>query len=489
MPRSRVPTLGLLLSLVATTLSAQTPATIADRGLDIPFNPLGQVQPRHARDIAASNWAIGGETLDRDYADYDAYKRYLGPLGAKQIRLQGGWAKTERQKGVYDFAWLDRIIDDAIAQGVEPWLQTSYGNPIYPGGGTTNLGGGAPTSPEALQAWDRWVRAMAERYQGKVTAWEVWNEPDIGRHGVPAPHYSKLFIRTAEILRSVDPEATIYALSIANPGKFDYIGEFLDSLKANDKLHLVDEITFHGYRYNPDEAYRQIAQLRELVARYSPDIRLRQGEQGAPSENQPILALRNYPWTETSQAKWALRRLLGDFGRDIPSLYFQISDMHYAAAPDAHAVGHNTKGLLRTDSTHRVVGVKAAYHAVQHLTSIFDHTLKRIPNYAYTTSSRDTALQVFGYRKVGSDQQVVTIWLGGETPGNTNQKTPVDFTFPAGRFEDPVYVDLRTGEVYQIPRARWSRSGTEYRFTGIPIYDSPVLIADRSAIDRLPRQP
>jgi hypothetical protein len=481
MQKPTLPALGLLLTLAAATLHAQTTAPIADRGLDIPFPSIGKVQPRHARDIAASNWSIGGETLDRDYADYDAYKRYLGLLGAKQIRLQGGWAKTEKQRGVYDFAWLDRIIDDALSQGVEPWVQASYGNGIYPGGGQANLGGGAPTSEEALQAWDRWVRAMAERYRGRVKVWEVWNEPDIGR-GVPAPDYARLFIRTAEILRSVDPEATIYALSIANPGKLDYIGEVLDSLRARGKLHLVDEITFHGYRYNPDESYGTIARLRDLVASYSPRIRLRQGEQGAPSENQPILALRNYPWTETSQAKWALRRLLGDFGRDIPSLYFQISDMHYAAAPDAHAVGHNTKGLLATDSTHRVVGIKAAYHAVQHLTSLFDHTLERIPNYPYATSSRDTALNVFGYRKAGSDQQVVTLWLGGATPGNTNQKTPVDFTFPAGKFDDPVYVDLRTGDVYDIPEASWSRTGTQHTFRGIPIYDSPVLIADRSVV-------
>ena len=108
--------------------------------------------------------AIGCETLDRDYADYQKYKEYLEPLGMRYIRLQAGWAKTEKAKGVYDFAWLDTIIDDAVSRGLEPWVELSYGNPIYPGGGTIFLNGGWPTSKVAIDAWLRWTKASVERY-------------------------------------------------------------------------------------------------------------------------------------------------------------------------------------------------------------------------------------------------------------------------------------------------------------------------------------
>jgi len=56
------------------------------------------------------------------------------------------------------------------------------------------------------------------------------------------------------------------------------------------------------------------------------------------------------------------------------------------------------------------------------------------------------------------------------------------FTFPSGSFQTPVYVDLRTGEVYKIPESDWKRNGTKYVFDNIPIYDSPILIADSSVI-------
>src|SRR5512138_2294145 len=87
-----------------------------------PLNPglrqIGTIQPRNANEIPGSNWTLGCETLDRDFADYQQYKEYIVPLGIKTIRLQGGWAKTEKVKGTYDFSWLDTIIDDARSRGL-----------------------------------------------------------------------------------------------------------------------------------------------------------------------------------------------------------------------------------------------------------------------------------------------------------------------------------------------------------------------------------
>ena len=139
--------------------------------LAVPYAKLGVLTPK---DVSKThnNITVGCETLDRDYADYDAYKQYLAPLGIKKIRLQGGWAKTEREKGVYDFSWLDKIIDDARSRGLTVWLQTSYGNTVYKGGGTPFLKGGMPSSPEGKAAWNRWVEEMAKRYAGKVE-WEM----------------------------------------------------------------------------------------------------------------------------------------------------------------------------------------------------------------------------------------------------------------------------------------------------------------------------
>lgn len=469
--------LGLLLSFILSApLYAQDTAEV-----NLPL--LGQVQPRSANDIVANNWSIGAETMDRDLINFDSWKDHLGPLGAKQVRLQGGWAKCEPEKGVYHFEWLDEVIDRALAEGVEPWLQTSYGNPIYEGGGGIHLSAGFPTSEVALAAWDDWVTAMAQRYKDKVKIWEVWNEPD-NKGKNSAEDYTALYVRTAVIIRSIIPDATLYAISLASSGERgrNFINTFLRTLQEQGKLDLVDDITVHGYTYNPSDVYPRYEQMQQIIANYSDHITLRQGELGCPSENQSIYALRNYPWTELSQAKWAIRKMMGDLGRDIPSSYFLIIDIVYTHDHEKlmDTPKRNTKGLIKSDLNKNFVARKQSYGAYQNVTAIFDHRLKRIPNYAYTVNS-DSSLSVFAYQSK-FDRQAVVFWKDSQHPTNFNAKTPMTFEFPNANFSTPVLVDLRTGNVYELPESSWQQNGTHYTFTDVPVYDSPVLIADQSLI-------
>ncbi len=471
-----------LLKSVACVLALSSATYAQDTtGINLPL--LGQVQPRSANEIVANNWSIGAETMDRDLVDFESWKDHLGPLGAKQIRLQTGWAKCEPEKGVYRFAWLDSVVNHVRAVGVEPWLQTSYGNPIYEGGGGIHLSAGFPTSEVALAAWDDWVQAMAERYQDKVKIWEVWNEPDNGDKN-SAEDYARFYVRTAEIIRKVIPDATLYALSMASTGQKgqDYLDTFLRVLHQQNKLSLVNNITVHGYTYNPSDVYPRYEAFQQIIANYSDRIILRQGELGCPSEEQSIYALRNYPWTELSQAKWALRKMMGDLGRDIPSSYFLIIDIVYTHNHEEmmEKPQRNTKGLIKSNLDRNFVALKQSYGAYQHATAIFDHRLKRIPNYAYTVDS-DSSLSIFAYQSK-FDQQVVVFWKDSQTPTNSNAKTAMTFAFPAGNFATPVLVDLRTGKVYELPKSSWKKDGTHYTFENIPVYDSPVLIADQSLI-------
>lgn len=133
--------------------------------LELDMKRIGTIQPRNTTEIESSRITVGCETLDRDLAVWDNYKAYLKPLGVKKIRLQAGWAKCEQVPGKYDWKWLDEIIDFAIANGLEVWLQLSYGNPAYEGGGGTGLLNSLMTSDEAYAAWDLWVEALVSRYK------------------------------------------------------------------------------------------------------------------------------------------------------------------------------------------------------------------------------------------------------------------------------------------------------------------------------------
>ena len=464
----------VLLSLPLTGVLSAEPADNLDGILGEEYTYIGSVQPRHAKDIAASNWSIGAETMDRDYTVYANWREFLGPLGAKKARIQSGWAKTEKSRGEYDWAWLDEIVFDMVEQGVEPWMCLCYGNPVYPGGGDTGLGGGLVASEEALQAWERYTTAVVKRYAKQIDEWEIWNEPRTGR-GKGSVQYADFVIRTAEAIRKLQPDAQIF---FAAGGSFDttFATEVLDRLKSKGKLGLVNAVIYHPYSYNPDSSYTKALELRTLARSYAPHIDIKQGENGAPSKPGSFGAIAKYDWTEHAQAKWALRRLLGDLGHDIPSSYFAICDMRYPSRT-------NYKGLLSINDDKTVHHRKLGYFAVQHLTALFDDSLQRLTDCAANIAgtSESSKYSLFGYR-TKNKTPLLTVWRSGDNPDKRPDMEQVTLVAPKMNFQNPVWIDLLSGRAYAIPATAVTVDDSGTTFKGLPVYDSPVVIANRTCV-------
>lgn len=459
--------------------------------IDFGLPYLGCLVSKSTKEITDSNWLLGCETLDRDYADYDQYKEYLCPLGIKYLRFQGGWAKTEKVPGVYDWGWLDHIIGDAVERGLKPWLQTGYGNPIYPGAGGVNLGAGMPLSEEGIAAYEKWVREMVSRYQGRVKDWEVWNEPNFGDNKVNTPEIAADFnVRTARIIKEIQPEAKISALALGHID-IEYVERFFKYLYERNACGLFHNVTYHDYVYNPDANKLAVYKMRQVVEKYAPGLVIRQGENGAPSVGNAGGALGNYSWSEVSQAKWDMRRMLENLGNDIQCSVFGIAEMQYTG--NGPITKTNTKGLLQSDAQNRVIRPKIAYYAVQNITSVFDDTLERVRGTGFKHFiddddqdkywvSTDRSVSVYGYREKESGKRIYTIWMDDAIPADACKLMSLEFRFVGSRFEDPVLVDCLTGSVYDITQDQWRKEGNIDRFISISVYDSPILIADRSLI-------
>ena len=92
---------------------------------------LGTLKKKFSKDVIKSKIDIGFEKLDRNVFDPEkAYDR-VGELGVKWVRIQSGCQCTEIEKGVYDFEWLDKIVDNLIDRGLKPWMCLCYGNKLY----------------------------------------------------------------------------------------------------------------------------------------------------------------------------------------------------------------------------------------------------------------------------------------------------------------------------------------------------------------------
>ena len=437
--------------------------------IQVPLEKIGVLRPRSTDEITGSMFTLGCEVLDRDFADYDEYKEYIVPLGIGTVRFQGGWAKSEKVPGKYDFAWLDHLVDDACSRGLNVLLETDYGNPAYPGGGGSDLAGGFPNSDEALAAWDRWVEAMATRYKGKVRDWAMWNEPDIGKVKTVA-EIVEFNIRTAKIIRRIIPDARIAGLSLAhNDDQFD---EYIALLAEKGELESFEWIIYHGYTHNPDIAYDTGTRLQNFLARRTAKVKLRQGENGCPSERTTRFALQGVDWSELSQAKWDLRRYIGDIAHGVETSVFTICDFNHIGREI------NRKGLLRAEADHKVVRPKLSYHAIQHMTSVFDDALAPVsPDCAAVFFKRNCA--AFPFADKSGRGSLLAYWDRSDVPGDRQETEPADILFRGVAFDEPVLVDLVSGSVYAIPADRVSRQGEYVRFRGMPVSDAPFLIAEK----------
>jgi hypothetical protein len=446
------------------------------------FKRIGTVKPRSVHEIETQNWRLGCETLDRDLTDYESYKDYLVPLGIKEIRLQGGWAKCERVKGEYDFAWLDKIINDALERGLTICLETSYGNKIYPNSGNLGPSGPLPSGEETLAAWDCWVEALAVHFKDRVKKWSMWNEPNLKYiHGqvddpkTNSPQKTAEFnIRTAEMIKRIIPEAQIGGLVLCNRD-IKYIEQYLQFLQGQGKLDLFDSIIFHTYGTNPDKETEQCLKVRPVVERFSKTINLWQGEAGAPSE-EVAYALKGISWSELTQAKWNARRMLGDLRLGIWSSVFTISDISYKG------VNIQRYGLLKTNKERQIVKVKITYYTVQNIVSIFDGTLELIDYYFANDVICSKKLMVHGYRNKNTKASLLVYWDKTDIPRDTNETVSSEITATDMIFKEPVWVDTITGAVYEIPKEKIVVGENKTIFHEMPTYDAPTIIAEKSLI-------
>ena len=451
--------------------------TRVESSLDPKMELMGTLVPKSVSEISSSRWTLDCAGTDREHADWRAIRGYVAPLGIARIRQQAGWARCEKDPGMYDFAWLDQCVFDAQKMGVKVWMELSYGNPAYEGGGGRHLSAGFPVSEEGLKAWDRWVREIAEHYKGVVEDWCIWNEPNAWRSGNTVEQATDFAVRTAEILREVIPDAHIdaFALTKADPA---WIGPFVKELKKRKKEHLFNTIAYHHYKMNPDVGYNQVEESRKLVAEYTPNLKLKQGEGGTLSEWCLNGALSRYHWTEHTQAKYDLRRALGDLGHGDDTEVFHLCDLDYRAVK--HHWGLLRYGLIKTTGQadgFRVLKVKKAYYAIQNAVSVFNDALECISPATTSTIEIEGAEKtaIYDWKDKATKTPVVLFWDASDIPQNTDFTKPAKVTVKGKPVNNPVWVDVLTGNVYKITEEMISTQGGKTTYS-VPAYDSPVFI-------------
>jgi hypothetical protein len=362
------------------------------------------------------------------------------------------------------------------AMGIKPWICLSYGNPVW--GSDFRLGMRVKQITDNAEGFDAWIRyctACVERYKDVVDEWEIWNEPM--RQG---EEYAEMFYRTAKAIRAVQPSSKIYCTKMTFP---DGYRTLLERLKKENSLDLVTSFHYHPYDRNPDETYAKLAEpLRRLVKSYNGAFDIMQGEVGCPSQLEYTHALSCLEWTEYSQAKWNLRRTIGDAVRAIPSSVFTIIDLQYT-----HKL--QSFGLLRSTALKEVVYRRPSYYAMQNVFSFLDDEALPVSvctNADFVITKRadprddaERSLTCARFSRFG--RPVRFYWFSDSLPSNRLEFDRVTIEI-SDTLLRPLWVDMITGRIFELDAANVRRENGKTVLTEVPMWDSPVMIADYECV-------
>ncbi len=177
----------------------------------------------------------------------------LDELGVGWVKIQISWKLFEPAPGRLDEFWFgetDRFIDAAHAQGLNVMVGIAKA-PEWSRPTTTEDG-----PPSDFAEFTRFTELVANRYSGKVQAYELWNEPNLRREwngfDMNGASLVQLVAAGADGIRRVDPSVVLISGAPAPTGINDGVSAiddrvyFEQMLAAGIALH-VDGIGYHPY--------------------------------------------------------------------------------------------------------------------------------------------------------------------------------------------------------------------------------------------------
>ena len=148
--------------------------------------------------------------------------------GATWVKHQVKWSDIEPAEAAIDWSQLDAFV--AAAEQFELKILVS----VVEAPAWTRAAGGAAGRPDDLGKFEHFMILMAERYRGRVHAYEIWNEPNLalfwGRD-VDYAEYAELLMAGHRGVKRGDPFALVLFAGLAQNG-------------AGDATHGINDVEF-----------------------------------------------------------------------------------------------------------------------------------------------------------------------------------------------------------------------------------------------------
>jgi hypothetical protein len=284
-------------------------------------------------------------------ADINRSLDAMQAMGVNNVRVLLPWAFMEPLPGVDNWATADYIVNAANQRGmgVLGVLNSTPSWAIAPGQPVTYST--PPASDAQLAAF---ASQVASRYAGKISAYEVWNEPNSYYGYYPTPDaagYTRMLQAVYPAIKAADPNATVVGgvlISVTDYGNLTVNPiNYLNQMYAAGAKGSFDALSFHPYQYTlpfsqgaPYGTAAPIVQLEQMhqimVANGDGNKLIWSTEYGTPtsvvSENTQAAMIQDYLST------WS------QFSYTGPSFIYTTKDVNSSSTND-----YDTLGVLRDD--------------------------------------------------------------------------------------------------------------------------------------------
>ena len=196
--------------------------------------------------------------------------------GVGTVRILIPWAGVEPDENAFNWGQIDTIVDAAMARNMAV-LGVLNSTPGWATPGQPAITG-RPASPSA---YGDFAGAVAARYAGRISAYEVWNEPNSVLFYTPAPDpsgYTELLKAAYPKIKAAAPSATVISGALASIIGFFALSTdpvtFLKGMYAAGAKNYFDALAFHPYQYTTkfsaggglaNSPINQLTQMRQLM--------------------------------------------------------------------------------------------------------------------------------------------------------------------------------------------------------------------------------
>lgn len=193
------------------------------------------------------------------------------PAGSIRLSCYPGWSQVSPTRNEYDWQTFDRIVSQAEDWGFTDIVFVFCSTPQWAGEPLTSpdeavFGPGSAQAPADMQYFADFVAAVVERYRGRISGYEVWNEP-------ASPQF---FTGTADQMATMtqvvhdavaewDPAAYVLSAGVQTHAESLYtpfVSRYLAGLRARGWP--VDGFSAHFYPGAPGTPDQRLKQIRRL---------------------------------------------------------------------------------------------------------------------------------------------------------------------------------------------------------------------------------